>query len=104
MINHIVLFKFKDDATEKQLEKIYRNLLGLKNKIYRIEDISIGENTSPEKSKTHGYTHVLEVKFKDADCRDIYLWHPEHIWIVENDINPIKEDVEENVTVADYEV
>ncbi len=100
MIKHIVLFKFREDATNEQIGKAYKGLLGLKDRIYGIETITVGKNVSPEKNKTHEYSHVLEIKFKDESCRDIYLWHPEHRWVVENCINPVKEDV----IVADYEV
>lgn len=99
MINHIVLFKFKYDTAEEQIERVNEGLLGLKYKIYGIESITIGKNNSTE-NKNHGFSYGFVMRFKDESCRDIYLWHPEHRWIVENDINPIKEDV----LVLDYNI
>ncbi len=98
MINHIVLFKFKPDATEAQVESVYDGILGLKNSIYGIKSVAIGKNISAE-NKNKGFSHGFVMQFEDASCRDIYLWHPEHRWVVEECLLPIKEDV----LVFDYE-
>lgn len=99
MINHIVLFKFKDDTTDEQIKDFYKGIIDLENRIYGITSIRFGENNSPE-NKSKGFSHGFVMQFKDSSCRDIYLWHPEHRRVVDDYILPIKEDV----LVFDYEV
>jgi len=99
MINHVVLFKFKPDTPEDRIESLYKNISGLEKKIYGIESVTFGKNNNPE-NKNHGFSHGFIMQFKDEECRDIYLWHPEHKWVAENYVRPIAEDV----LAFDYEV
>lgn len=76
-MRHIVIFKYKPEATETQIEKVSRALSDLQNKIPGIVSFEHGVNDSPE-NKNNGFTHVYQFTFKDADARDTYLPHPEH--------------------------
>jgi len=76
-MKHIVIFKYKPEATVVQIEKITTALADLENKIPGIVSFEHGINTSPE-GKNKDFTHIYSFTFKDAAARDSYLPHPEH--------------------------
>jgi hypothetical protein len=76
-MRHIVVFKYKPDATEEQVEKVTKAFGELKDKIPGIVSFEHGINDSPE-NKNLGFTHVYLLTFEDAQARDTYLPHPEH--------------------------
>lgn len=76
-MRHIVIFKYKPQATDEQIEEVTRALGDLKNKIPGIVAFEHGVNDSPE-NKNNGFTHVYLFTFEDAEARDTYLPHPEH--------------------------
>lgn len=76
-MRHIVIFKYKPEATEEQIEKVTQALAGLKEKIPGISAFEHGVNDSPE-NKNMGFTHVYMFTFQDAAARDAYLPDPEH--------------------------
>ena len=82
VLRHVVMFKFKDDAPDQQVEKIVDAFRALPEKIDTIRDFEYGTNVSPE-GKAHGYTHTFLVTFDDAAGRDAYLPHPAHQRFVE---------------------
>lgn len=80
MINHIVMWKFKDFAEnadkKTNMEMAKQKLLALKDKIEEIEFIEIGINLT---ESTTAYDMVLNSKFKDMQALLIYQNHPEHL-------------------------
>lgn len=76
-LRHVVLFKFKDDATKEQIQEIVSGFAALPKKIDGIADFEWGTNNSPE-GLAQGFTHCFVVTFKDAKSRDAYLPHPAH--------------------------
>lgn len=76
-MRHIVIFKYKPDASQEQIDKVTQAFGELKNKIPGIVDFEHGINDSPE-NKNIGFTHVYLLTFEDAAARDAYLPHPEH--------------------------
>jgi hypothetical protein len=76
-VRHVVVFKYKPDATEKQISEVTTAFRGLKKSIPGIVSFEHGINNSPEK-KNLGFTHVYMLTFEDAKARDNYLPHPEH--------------------------
>lgn len=96
MIEHIVLLKWKDEASREAIDNAVAGLRQLKGKIPDIVDLSCGANFS---DRAKGYTHGLVVRFKDRTALESYISHPEHQRVVQKLINPIRGD-----TVAlDYE-
>lgn len=79
---HVVLFKFKDDASKEQTAKIEKEFAALKKKIPTITDFEWGTNVSPE-NHDQGFTHCFVVSFKDRAGLDIYLPHKAHKAFVE---------------------
>jgi hypothetical protein len=76
-LRHVVLFKFKADATKEQIEEIVAGFQALPKKIEGITAFEWGTNVSPE-GLADGYTHCFVVTFKDAKSRDAYLPHQAH--------------------------
>ena len=76
-LRHVVLFKFKETATETDIKKIKDAFVALPSKIKEIKDFEWGTNNSPE-GLDKGFTHCFFVTFYDEKGRDIYLPHPDH--------------------------
>lgn len=76
-VRHIVVFKYKPDAKEDQIEKVNKAFGEMKNTIPGIVAFEYGVNDSPE-NKNLGFTHVYMLTFENAAARDTYLPHPEH--------------------------
>jgi hypothetical protein len=76
-VRHIVVFKYKPEATPEQIKQVTDAFRDLQKKIPGITAFEDGVNNSPEK-KNLGFTHVYMLTFEDAAARDAYLPHPEH--------------------------
>lgn len=74
---HVVLFKFKDEATKEQTAKIEKEFAALQKKIPTITEFEWGTNVSPE-NHDQGFTHCFVVSFKDRAGLDVYLPHKDH--------------------------
>jgi hypothetical protein len=76
-LRHVVLFKFKADATKEQIEEIVAGFQALPKKIEGITAFEWGTNNSPE-GLADGFTHCFVVTFDNAKSRDAYLPHQAH--------------------------
>lgn len=76
-MRHIVIFKYKPNATQEQINQVTEAFGELQNQIPGIVDFEHGINNSPE-GKDQGFSHVYMLTFEDAEARDAYLPHPEH--------------------------
>ena len=47
-LQHVVAFKFKEDASKEQIRKVEKAFVALKGKIPEIADLEWGTNNSPE--------------------------------------------------------
>jgi hypothetical protein len=74
---HVVLFKFKDDATKAQITHIEKEFAALPKKINAITDYEWGTDVTPN-NKAQGFTHCFIVTFKDKAGLDVYLPHADH--------------------------
>ncbi|MGK2864011.1 MAG: Dabb family protein [Chitinophagaceae bacterium] len=77
MLRHVVLFKFKDDATPAQVKQVETAFLALPAQIKEIKSIEWGTNNSPE-NLNQGLTHCFFLSFTSEKDRDNYLPHPAH--------------------------
>lgn len=77
VLRHVVLFQFKPETTDKQVEEITSAFAGLPGKIDAIVDFEWGTDVSVE-NKAGGFTHGFLVTFRDEKGRDAYLPHPAH--------------------------
>ena len=76
-LQHIVLFKFKPEATPAKVKEIVTAFEALPSKIKEIKGFKWGTNNSPEKLDK-GLTHAFILTFDNAKDRDTYLPHPAH--------------------------
>ena len=77
LLQHVVLFKFKDDAKPEEVKKVEEAFIALKSQIKEIKAVEWGLNNSPE-NLNQGFTHCFLVSFASEKDRDIYLPHPKH--------------------------
>jgi hypothetical protein len=77
MLRHVVLFKFKDDATPDQIKQVEDAFRKLPSQIEEIKDFEWGTNNSPE-NLNQGLTHCFFLSFENEKDRDVYLPHPAH--------------------------
>jgi hypothetical protein len=96
VLRHVVLFKFRDDASAADVQKVEDAFRQLKPKIKLIKDFEFGKNNSPEKLD-QGFTHCFFVTFASEKDRDDYLVHPDHKVFVE-----ILKPYLDKVLVVDY--
>lgn len=99
-VRHIVVFKYKEGATENQIMQVTEKFRSLKNEVPGIVSFEDGVNNSPE-GLNKGFTHIYVVTFENAEARDTYLPHPKHKKFVEL---MEKLDVLEDVFVVDYSI
>jgi hypothetical protein len=76
-LRHVVLFKFKPEATKEQIQEIVAGFQALPGRIDGITAFEWGTDVSPE-GLADGFTHCFVVSFKDAKSRDAYLPHQAH--------------------------
>lgn len=96
LLRHVVLFRFKEDATEEQIGEIEAAFAALPSQIDAVHDFEWGTNNSPE-GLEQGFTHCFLVTFRDEEGRAAYLPHPAHQAFVAK-LRPILEEV----LVVDY--
>jgi len=77
VLRHAVFFKFKDDASDADVEKVVAAFDALPKKIDTIKDYQRGKNFSPA-GFDDGFTHCFLLTFKDDAGRAKYLPHPDH--------------------------
>jgi hypothetical protein len=97
MVEHIVLFKVRAEATQEQRDRMVAELKRLRELVPGIVDLSVGYNFS---ERGQGFQIGLVVRFESRAALEGYLPHPAHRACVEQHINPIREDV----IVSDYEI
>ncbi len=90
-LRHVVMFKFKEAATEKQIQAVVEAFADLPEKIDAIAEFEHGTDVSVEQ-KAKGFTHCFIVTFRDEKGRDAYLPHPDHQAFVKK-LLPILDDV-----------
>lgn len=96
VLRHVVMFKFKDNASATDVKKVEEAFRALPSKISLIKDFEWGVNNSPEKLN-QGLTHCFFLSFSSAKDRDAYLIHPDH-----KAFTVIAGPVIDKVTVVDY--
>lgn len=90
MVEHIVLFRWAEGASNQAIDHVMAELRALKDKIVEILDFTCGANFS---ASSKGYTHGLVARFADRAALQAYLNHPEHQRVVHELINPIRGDL-----------
>jgi len=79
MITHIVLFKFKPETTEAEVQKLAEGLGGLPQLIEEIREFRFGADVVRSE---RSYDLGLVSSFEDLDALQRYNVHPEHQKVV----------------------
>ena len=90
LLRHVVMFKFKKDATPAQIDVVVKAFGDHPKQIDTIHSYEWGTNNSPE-MLDKGFTHLFFVTFKDEAGRAKYLPHPAHLAFIEK-LKPILEE------------
>ena len=97
LLRHVVIFKFKEESSQKDVEKLNTAFNALADSIPVVKDFEWGLNDSPE-NFDQGFTHCYLLTFESEEDRDsIYAPHPAHQAFVA-DLQPHLE----KVFVVDY--
>lgn len=102
MIRHIVLLGFKEGTSEGEIQSIMDDLDQLRGEIPGITHFSWGPSNSVE-GLEQGLLHGFVMDFKDAETRQTYLEHPEHIKIATERVIPALAKGTDSLVVFDYE-
>jgi len=95
MITHIVLFKFKPEATEAEIQKLAEGLGGLPQLIEEIREFRFGADVV---GSERSYDLGLVSSFEDLDALQRYNVHPEHQKVVAQ-----VKAIASNVVAVDFE-
>lgn len=102
MIRHIVLTKFKPEATEERIAEIYRGLSALTETLPGAQGFTGGRSESPEQIE-RGYMHGFVIDFDSWDALQTYTDNPDHkalgALLVENAVGGI-----DGILVLDLDV
>ena len=77
VLRHVVLFKFKDGTSSRQIREIEDAFRALPGKIDAICDFEWGTDVSVE-NRHQGFTHCFLVTFPSEADRAEYIPHPAH--------------------------
>lgn len=97
-LQHVVFFKFKDDAAAEDVKAVEAGFAELPAKIDAIKRFEWGTNNSPEKHDDN-FTHAFLVTFENEEGRETYLPHPAHLAFVD-----VLKPVLDKVRVLDFTV
>lgn len=78
LLRHVVIFKFKEESSEEDVNKLNTAFNALADSIPVIKDFEWGLNDSPEDFH-QGFTHCYLLTFASEEDRDsVYTPHPQH--------------------------
>lgn len=79
MITHVVLFKFKPETTETEIQKLAEGLGGLPQSIEEIREFRFGTDVIHSE---RSYDLALVSSFDNLEALQRYQVHPEHQKVV----------------------
>ncbi|CAA7050295.1 unnamed protein product [Microthlaspi erraticum] len=89
MVEHIVLFKMKDDADSDKIDSIFKGLNGL----VRLDQVlQLSAGPVHQLRSASAFTHVLHSRYGSKEDLGAYAVHPDHVSLVQ-DSAPILEDI-----------
>ncbi|VVA98545.1 unnamed protein product [Arabis nemorensis] len=90
IIEHIVLFKVKDDTDSNKITSMINNLNALVslNQVLHISAAPLHRVRSAS-----AFTHVLHSRYGSKEDLNSYAAHPDHVRVVKESVLPICEDV-----------
>ena len=80
LVDHLVLFAVKDDASAEEVEDLLSSIRNLRSSITNVMDLSVGEDFS---RRGGNYTYGLNDRFQTADDLRAYLEHPDYQAVID---------------------
>jgi hypothetical protein len=80
MVDHLVFFAVREDASQGEVEDLLSSIRGLRDDVPSTIDLSVGEDFS---GRSGGYTHAIFARFEDRAGLREYMEHPAHLAVVE---------------------
>ncbi|KAM1072889.1 hypothetical protein FF1_018093 [Malus domestica] len=99
VIEHIVLFKVKDDTDPAKVSAMVNNLNGLTSL-----NLTLHLTASPilrTRSSPFAFTHLLHSRYSSKDDLSAYTVHPGHMSVVKESVLPVCDDIMAVDWVAD---
>ena len=90
VLRHVVSFQFKEEISEAQKAQAIQRFWDLQDKIPEIKKFEGGENISVA-GLDKEFTHCFVLTFENEAARDIYLPHPAHTKVVEENKPMLKD-------------
>ncbi|XVF35110.1 hypothetical protein REPUB_Repub18cG0116400 [Reevesia pubescens] len=91
IIEHVVLFKVKDDTDQAKVNLMLNGLNGLVS-LDPVLHITAG-NDNHTRSPISNFTHMLHSRYKSKEDLNAYSAHPDHQRVVKENVLPICDDV-----------
>ncbi|KAL4269627.1 hypothetical protein GQ457_HM001850 [Hibiscus cannabinus] len=98
-IEHVVLFKVKDDTDQGKVNMMLNNLNGLVS-LEPVVHLTAGP-VLRTKSPISSFTHMLHSRYKSKEELNAYAVHPDHQRVVKENVVPICDDIMAVDWVAD---
>ncbi|WP_062267169.1 Dabb family protein [Endozoicomonas arenosclerae] len=103
MIRHMVHLRFLNSVSEVEREALFQKLSALQKEIDGIIEFKKVVNVSVEEPLVRGFIDAFWFDFVDANARDHYLTHPEHVRVAEELVQCLDGGLE-GVFVCDFEL
>ncbi|KAI5650972.1 hypothetical protein M9H77_36977 [Catharanthus roseus] len=97
-VKHVVLVKFKDEASGEQIEQIIKDYTSLVNLIEPIKSLEWGKDLRMT-NLNQGFTHVFESIFENVEGVAEYGTHPAHLELKDRFLALL-----DKILVLDYEL
>lgn len=90
-VEHIVLFKVKDDIDPSKVSAMV-NGLGSLVSLHQVLHLTVGQLLR-NRSSSLTFTHMLHSRYKSKEDLEAYSAHPSHIGVVKGNVLPIVDDI-----------
>lgn len=90
MIRHILLYKFREDASAETIQALASKFLECEEKLPGVEKVEHGPNVADNRDLSRGFNYCFLMTFKDMTGISEYIASQEHDEIVKLD-KPISE-------------
>ncbi|XP_010273929.1 PREDICTED: stress-response A/B barrel domain-containing protein UP3-like [Nelumbo nucifera] len=98
-VEHVVLFKVKDNTEPSKVNAMISRLNGLTS-LDQVLHLSAGP-IYRNRSSAFSFTHLLHSRYRTKEDLSVYSAHPNHLSVVEDSVLPICEDIMAIDWVAD---
>ncbi|GMI89404.1 UP3 [Hibiscus trionum] len=91
IVEHVVLFKVKDDTDRAKVDLMLNGLNGLAS-LDSVLHLTVGP-VFRTRSPISDFTHMLHCRYKSKEGLNAYSAHPDHVRVVKENVLPVCDDV-----------